>query len=135
MLYFPSNPCSFSFSNIRTAEYGASSSHRSTCCLYSSSFVGFGAVSVYSGFCGDSAYRLAVRRSMWYFFPKAHSFEPVVSELLPFCSFHSDFLSAPLFWYGISLSFIPPLRQFPINFLRRFYIFSLALTEPLSPMC
>ena len=68
MLYFPSNPCSFSFSNIRTAEYGASPSHWSTCCLYSSSFVGFGADSVYSGFCGDSAYSLAVRGSMWYFF-------------------------------------------------------------------
>ena len=121
MLYFPSNPCSFSFSNIRTAEYGASSSHRSTCCLYSSSFVGFGAVSVYSGFCGDSAYRLAVRRSMWYFFPNSVQLIPLSLSFRS--SFHSDFLSAPLFWYGISLSFIPPLRQFPINFLRRFLHF------------
>ena len=56
------------FSFYMNTHNGASPSHWSTCCLYSSSFVGFGADSVYSGFCGDSAYRLAVRGSMWYFF-------------------------------------------------------------------
>ena len=71
MLYPPSNPISRSFSRIRSAEYGASSSHSSTICLYGSIFVGFGSLNVYSGFCGDSAYRFAVRGSMWYFRPSS----------------------------------------------------------------
>ncbi len=53
------------------AEYCASSSHSSTICLYGSIFVGFGSLNVYSGFCGDSAYRFAVRGSMWYFRPSS----------------------------------------------------------------
>ena len=37
-----------SFSRIRSAEYGVSSSHSSTLCLYRSIFVGFGSLNVYS---------------------------------------------------------------------------------------
>ena len=71
MLQPPSNPISRSFSRIRLAEYGASASHSSTICLYGSIFVGLGSLSVYSGFSGDCAYRLAVLGSMWYFFPSS----------------------------------------------------------------
>ena len=62
------NPCFRSFSKIRRAEYGASSIHPSTICLYGSIFVGLGSLSVYSGFYNDCAYRFAVRGFMWYFF-------------------------------------------------------------------
>ena len=44
----PSSPSSRSFSRIRSAEYGASSSYSSTRCLYGSIFVGFGSLNVYS---------------------------------------------------------------------------------------
>ena len=60
MLYPLSNPISRSYSSIRFAEYGASSNHSSTTALNRSIFVGFGSLNVYSGFCGDSAYRFAV---------------------------------------------------------------------------
>ena len=57
-------------------------------------------------------------------------FQPVISDFHPFFSFHSDFLSAPLFWYGKkSIIYSSSLPESYIFCSAFFYILSLAMTH------